>query len=129
MTEEMLRDFIKVLRRRNTILVALIIALSVALACVSVIAFSEFTIVVENEETTTYFVEQTAEITGNDNTVTQGSTDIVILDSKYKNIAVIIAGMILTVILTFLGVKYVENKNKNYYYKKKVKKDNDNEEA
>ena len=60
MTQEMFEDFIKVLKKRNTILLVLVIVLSVALVGMTIFAFSEFEIVVEEEETTNCNIEQSA---------------------------------------------------------------------
>lgn len=132
MTQEMFEDFIKVLKKRNTILLVLVIILSVALVGMTVFAFSEFEIVVEEEETTDCNIEQTVTADNGDCIIsTQGDTIIKVGDGDNKNsekkTLIICIIVLLCVLLVFAGVKYGISKAKNKNYNQKEKTNNDKE--
>lgn len=133
MTQEMFEDFIKVLKKRNTILLVLVIVLSVALVGMTVFAFSEFEIVVEEEETTDCNIEQTVTADNGDCIIsTQGDTIIKVGDGdnkkREKKTLIICIIVLLCVLLVLAGVKYGISKAKNKNYNQKAETNNDKEE-
>ena len=130
MTQKMLEDFVKVLKKRNTILLVLVIILSVALVGMTAFAFSEFEIVVEEEETTNCNIEQSATADNGDCIIsTQGDTVIKVEDKDEKKTLIVCVTVILSVLLILAGVTYgiSKTKNKNYNQKTKTKTNNDKE--
>jgi len=132
MTQEMFEDFVQVLKKRNTILLVLVIVLSVALAGMTIFAFSEFEIVVEEEETTDCNIEQTVTADNGDCIITtQGDTVIKVEDKdgkkSEKKTLIICATVLLCVLLILAGVKYGISKAKNKNYNQKTKTNNDKE--
>lgn len=132
MTQEMFEDFVQVLKKRNTILLVLVIVLSVALAGMTIFAFSEFEIVVEEEETTDCNIEQTVTADNGDCIITtQGDTVIKVEDKdgkkSEKKTLIICATVLLCVLLILAGVTYGISKAKNKNYNQKTKTNNDKE--
>lgn len=128
MTKEMFNDLIKVLKRKNKILLVLVIVLAVALVGMTAFAFSEFDIVVEQDESTTYNIEQNAETNGNDSAISQDDANIEIIEESDNSgwIVIVVIGV---VVLAIIGVKYGESIKKNNNRKTEIQEDNDNEKA
>lgn len=95
-------------------------------------AFSEFEIVVEEEETTDCNIEQTVTADNGDCIITtQGDTVIKVGDKDGKNsekkTLIICVTVLLCVLLVLAGVTYGISKKKNKNYNQKAETNNDKE--
>lgn len=124
----MFNDLIKVLKRKNTVLLVLVIVLAVAFVGMTIFAFSEFDVVVEEDNSTIYNIEQNAETNGDNSAISQDDADIDITEES-NNSGLIIVVVIGVVVLAVIGVKYGESNKKNNNHQKTDKENTDNEKA
>ena len=119
MTKEMYEELARDLKRKNKWLLAIVIVLTVLFIGMSVFAFSEFSIVIENK--TEYVAEQNAETQG-DNSQIKQNIDL----SKENNPIYFICGcVILGVLIITVGVVLIYGKITSKNHNKKTGKGDD----
>ena len=114
MTKEMLKDYIKVLKKKYKIVLIALIVVSLLFVGMTIFAFSEFEI--ETETETKYEFENEAKADGENAVITQNNT----INEFHEFVVIAIiacsALVLMAIIITVGVVIYGKSKIKNYHY-------------
>lgn len=109
MTKEMLFDLVKDLKRKNKILVCVLCLFVVLFIGMTIFAFSEFEITVDNETNYEYDIEQEANTNGDNSSISQYND----LSTKEYDNVILICGTICFCILCVVSGVVIYGKCKN----------------
>lgn len=119
MTKEMYKELCEALKRRNTILLVVVIVLCAVVIGVSVFAFSQFEINYEDSEE--YDIEYDADVqdvSGNNNTLEQSFTNTAKSISDIAIVMICLIVLVFIIALTIIVGVYLYGKNKSEYARK-----------